>query len=60
MQRPLTTVLPVGNIKIKARQQGVRSVRTLAGGQQLRFDRRDDMIEFELPELTFYEVVVLE
>jgi len=60
MQRPLTTALPVRNIRIRARQGGVRRVRTLARGQQLKFDRHDDLVEFELPELTFYDVVVLE
>jgi hypothetical protein len=60
MQRPLTSILPVANLRIRVRQRGVRDVRMLAQDQRLEFHASDDAVEFVIPKLAFYDIVTVE
>lgn len=60
MQRPMTTLIPIYDIRVKIPKADASSVRTLWSKEGLAFMQSGDVIEFTLPRLEFYEVVVIE
>lgn len=63
MARPLNRIIPLRDIKIRLKTLNsvrVRKAQTLVGKSELRFETTHDGISFVLPELDWYEAVVLE
>jgi hypothetical protein len=61
MQRPISEIIPIRDIRVRLAATGhVRRVHTLSTCQDLPFQVRDGYIEFELPMLELYEVVVIQ
>jgi len=63
MKRPISHMLPVENIKIKVGEYLIspRKAYTLRESKdRLEFHKIDGGVEFKIPRLNFYEVVVLE
>jgi hypothetical protein len=60
MQRPVTDVMPMADIALRIRSPSSRSVRKLTDREETRFERQGEWLEFKLPRLSFYEVIVVE
>jgi hypothetical protein len=61
MQRPITEIIPVREVKVRLRlPYEAKRVRTLGTCQDLPFTRGDEGIEFSVYDLGLYEVVVVE
>lgn len=60
MQRPMSEIVPVHDLRLKVRRTGVRRVHALSAGIELAFEQDDDSVQFVLPELHAYEVIVVE
>lgn len=60
MQRPIFEILPARNVRIRLRRDDVKSVRALRAGLELKCTQAQGEVEFVLPELGIYELVVIE
>lgn len=60
MQRPIAEMIPIRNIGVNLRCDSAARVRALRAGLDLPFACGDGRIEFTLPELEMYELVVVE
>ena len=60
MQRPISEIIPVHNLRVCLRRNGVKNIRMLHAGISLPFTCADGVVEFALPELGLYEVIVVE
>jgi len=60
IKRPVDTVVPVRDLKIKIKlKEKPKSVKTLWSKKQLKFKKAGAFIEFTIPEIKNYEVVVI-
>ncbi len=60
MQRPVQEIIPVREVRIRLRADNVNRVRALRAALDLEFSRADRTIEFILPEIRLYELVIVE
>ncbi len=60
MQRPIMEVVPMSDIRIRLRCSGAKNVRALWAGQELESRYSDGQLEFILPKLDIYELIVVE
>jgi len=60
MQRPISHIVPVENLKIRVRTGATQKVYTLTQRKEIGFNLAEGWTEFTLPKLDFYEVVVKE
>ncbi|MDH7481819.1 MAG: ThuA domain-containing protein [Armatimonadota bacterium] len=60
MQRPMSEIIPIRNIRIALKTENASRVYTLWAQLNLNFKRTDVGIEFTIPEISTYEVVVVE
>jgi len=60
MQRPISHIVPVENIKIRVRTDATQKVYILTKRKEIEFNKAEGWTEFTLPKLDFYEVVVAE
>jgi len=60
MQRPMQEIIPIRDVRVRLSAGRVERVRTLWGGCDLEFSRLDGGIEFTVPELGLYELIVVE
>jgi hypothetical protein len=59
MQRPISEIIPVRDVRIRVRRGDVKGVRALRAGIDLDCVRKQDEVEFVLPELGVYELIVV-
>jgi len=60
MQRPITEIIPLRDVKVRLRRSGVKSVRALWLEKDLPFRQDGEVCEFTVPDLKLYEVISLE
>ena len=60
MQRPIKEIIPVRNIKISLKVKQARKIYQLNNKETIPFVHEKERIEFVIPELKLYEVVVVE
>ena len=60
MQRPIKEVIPIRNIKVSLKAKEVKKVYQLGNRKDVSFAYGEGKIEFVIPELRLYEVVVIE
>lgn len=61
MQRPISEIIPVHDLKVRVRRDApTKRVHALSTCQALSFTASDGYIEFELPTLDLYEIVVIQ
>ena len=60
MQRPMSEIIPIHDVRVCLRYDHVRRVRALRTETDLGFTQDGGIIEFTLPELGMYEVIVVE
>lgn len=60
MQRPITEIIPLRDIRIGLRCGAVKGVRALRAGVDLLSVYEDGWVEFVLPELGVYELIVVD
>lgn len=60
MQRPISEIIPLKDIKIRLKQDNVKRVYTLKSRIDLPFTVKDGVMETSLSDLGLYEVVVVE
>lgn len=61
MRRPITQVIPCKGVKAAVRTGAdVRRVFTLVSEQELAFDMKDGFVNFTVPDIDEYEVVIIE
>jgi hypothetical protein len=60
MQRPMSEIIPLRDIRINIQSGPVKRVHTLWSRADLAFTQEDGIVRFALPNLGLYEVVVLE
>ncbi len=60
MKRPMSTIIPIYGIKVVLPGVDVKRIYTLWDKEELNFTRNESGIEFILPELNLYDVVVVE
>jgi len=59
MQRPIMEIIPMSNIRIRLRCRGAKSVRALRCEKELDSTYADGQLEFVLPKLDIYELIVV-
>lgn len=59
MQRPITRIIPIRDVRIKLRCENVRSIYALRAGMDLPIVHNEKSVEFILPELGLYELIVI-
>ncbi len=60
MQRPIKEIIPVCNIKISLNLKQARKIYQLSNKEIIPFVHKNERIEFLIPELKLYEVIVVE
>lgn len=60
MQRPITEIIPLQNVRIRLRSNAVKKVRAIRSEIDLSFNYQDNQVEFVLPELGLYELIVVD
>jgi len=60
MQRPLSTIIPVRDVAVKLRDPSASKARKLSDNKEVQLERQGAWCQFRLPNLDFYEVVVVE
>ena len=60
MQRPITEIIPLRDVKVRLRRSGVKSVRALWLEKDLPFRQDGEVCEFTVPDLKLYEVISVE
>ena len=60
MQRPMSEIIPLRDIRMNLPGTEAKRVYTLWGGADLPFEQGTDGVSFTLPRLGLYEVIVLE
>jgi hypothetical protein len=60
MQRPIAEIIPIRDVRVRLRCAAPKRVRALRAGVDLAFAYDDGQVEFVLPELGVYELVVVE
>ncbi|MDI6827175.1 MAG: beta-galactosidase trimerization domain-containing protein [Armatimonadota bacterium] len=60
MQRPMSEIIPVYNIRVKLEAENASRIYALWSQQDLDFKRIDGYIEFTIPKVDLYEVIVVE
>lgn len=56
----MSEIIPVYNIRVKLEAENARRIYALWSQQDLDFKRIDGYIEFTIPKVDLYEVVVVE
>lgn len=60
MQRPITEIIPIRDVRVRLRRGDVKRVRALRADIDLPITQSGSEAEFVLPELDVYELVVVE
>jgi|GEM_PF-306698 len=60
MQRPISQIIPIRDVRVRLRCDAPTRVRALRADTDLTFAYNDGQVEFTLPELGVYELVVAE
>jgi len=60
MQRPIAEIIPIRNVRVRLRCGSAARIRALRCGLDLPFAYADGQVDFTLPELEMYELVVVE
>lgn len=59
MQRPITEIIPLRDLRIRLRCEATTGVRALRAGMDLPYAYQDGWVEFVLPDLGVYELIVV-
>ena len=60
MQRPMENVIPIRDVRVKVMREKARRVYSLTMQKDLEFKANNEWIEFVVPRIEIYEVIVIE